>query len=624
MKRSFLLYFIITITGLLLIARLFQLQVIRGADHNPVQNAAVKVEYTYPERGYIYDRNGILLVANQLSYDVMIVPKEVTVLDTLEFCSLLKIDKKAFKKRFQRAKNYASWLPSVFLKQLAKDDFAFLQEKLHKFKGFYIQKRSIRNYPIASAANVLGYISEVNELQTRNNNKYQQGELIGKRGIEKQYDSVLRGIKGKKYLHRDRLNKIIGSYKDGIYDTLAINGQDITLTIDSKLQQYGELLMQGKRGAIIAIEPKSGEILALISAPTYNPNRMVGRQRAGNSVQLFGDVHNKPMFDRGLQATYSPGSPFKIINALIGLQEGVIDEKIHFSCYKGFKYGGRKNEFMGCHCGTFGTAVRLQTAIVKSCNTYFSNTYIKIINNYSNPTKGMDAWNTHVKSFGLGNFLGYDLPSGRKGLIPNGKYYDDRNRYRWGPTTNISNAIGQGEILTTPIQLANVTAAIANKGFFYTPHILKKTNGKLVNNPNFTIPKQTTIDSKHFTPIIEAMHRVFKKGGTGQWSQVKGIEIAGKTGTVENFTKINGVRIQQKDHSILIAFAPKDNPKIAIAVFVENGGYGSSIAAPIASLLIEKYLNKKVLRKSEEKRMINLSLKSIYDQQIQQPLETAH
>jgi penicillin-binding protein 2 len=236
----------------------------------------------------------------------------------------------------------------------------------------------------------------------------------------------------------------------------------------------------------------------------------------------------------------------------------------------------------------------------------------------------MDAWNTHVKSFGLGNFLGYDLPSGRKGLIPNGKYYDDRNRYRWGPTTNISNAIGQGEILTTPIQLANVTAAIANKGFFYTPHILKKTNGKLVNNPNFTIPKQTTIDSKHFTPIIEAMHRVFKKGGTGQWSQVKGIEIAGKTGTVENFTKINGVRIQQKDHSILIAFAPKDNPKIAIAVFVENGGYGSSIAAPIASLLIEKYLNKKVLRKSEEKRMINLSLKSIYDQQIQQPLETAH
>ena len=621
MKRSFLLYFIITITGLLLIARLFQLQVIRGSDHNPVQNAAVKVEYTYPERGYIYDRNGILLVANQLSYDVMIVPKEVTALDTLEFCSLLKITKDDFKKHFQRAKNYAPWLPSVFLKQLAKDDFAFLQEKLHKFKGFYIQKRSIRNYPIASAANVLGYISEVNESETRNNSKYQQGELIGTRGVEKQYDSILRGIKGKKYLHRDRLNKIIGSYKDRAYDTLAINGQDIFLTIDSKLQQYGELLMQGKRGGIVALEPSSGEILALISAPTYNPNRMVGRQRAANSVQLFDDTHNKPMFDRGLQATYSPGSPFKIINALIGLQEGVINKQDHFLCYKGFRYGNRKNEFMGCHCGTFGTPIRLQSAIVRSCNTYFSNAYIKIINKYSSPTKGMDVWSQHVKSFGLGNFLGYDLPSGRKGLIPNGKYYDNRNRYRWGPTTNISNAIGQGEILTTPIQLANVTAAIANKGFFYTPHILKKTNRKLVDNPDFTIPKQTTIDSIHFTPIIEAMHRVFKKGGTGQYSQVRGIEIAGKTGTVENFTKINGVRIQQKDHSILIAFAPKDNPKIAIAVFVENGGYGSTIAAPIASLLIEKYINKKVLRKSTENSMINLSLKSIYDQQIQQPIE---
>ena len=300
MKRSFLLYFLITLAGLILIGRLFQLQVINGADLDPNHNSAVKVIYEYPERGYIYDRNGKLLVANQLSYDVMVVPNDVEPLDTLEFINLLKIDKNYFKRKFKTAKKYSPWLPSVFLKQLAKEDFAYLQEKLYKFKGFYIQKRSIRNYPINSAANILGYISEVRESEIRKSNKYQQGELIGSSGVEKSYDSILRGIKGKKYLHRNRLNKIIGKYKDGKHDTLAVNGQDISLTIDTDLQQYGELLMSGKRGAIVAIEPETGEILALVSAPTYNPNMMVGRQRSANSVRLFGDIENKPMFDRSL------------------------------------------------------------------------------------------------------------------------------------------------------------------------------------------------------------------------------------------------------------------------------------------------------------------------------------
>jgi penicillin-binding protein 2 len=616
MKRSFLLYFLITAAGIILIGRLFQLQVLKEADSSPLNNATVKTVYDFPERGYVYDRNGILLVANQLSYDVMVVPNEVAPLDTIQFCNLLKIKKEYFKKKYAKANRYSPWLPSVFLKQLAKEDFAFLQEKLHKFKGFYIQKRSIRNYPIASAANILGYISEVQEAQLQKNNKFQQGELIGKTGIEKSYDSVLRGVKGKKHLHRDRLNKIIGKYKDGKYDTLAVNGQDVTLTIDSDLQQLGEQLMTGKRGGIVAIEPSSGEILALISAPTYDPNMMVGRQRSKNSVLLM-DKNNldKPTFDRSLEAQYSPGSPFKIINALIGLQEGVINESSSVFCYGGYQYGNRKSAFQKCHCDIYGKPIMLHTAISKSCNSYFSTTYRKIIDNAKNATIGMDTWSKHVKSFGLGNFLGYDLPSGKRGLIPDGKYYDDRYNFRWGATTTISNAIGQGEILTTPIQLANVTAAIANKGYFYTPHILKKINGTPIQNSKFTKPKQTSIDPKHYPAVIDAMHEVFKTG-TGRSSKVEGIEIAGKTGTAENFIRIDGIRKQLADHSILIAFAPKDNPKIAIAVFVENGGYGSTIAAPITSLLIEKYLHKKLSEKGKarKKRMLNLSLKPIYDQ----------
>ncbi len=621
MKRNFLLYFIITVAGLILLVRLFQLQVIRGVESDPTKTAAVKVMHEFPERGYVYDRNGKLLVANQLSYDVMVIPNEVEPLDTIEFCNLLKIDKTFFKKKYSTAKNYSPWLPSVFLKQLAKDDFAFLQEKLHKFKGFYIQKRSIRNYPIASAANVLGYISEVKEAELEKNKKYQQGELTGTSGIEKSYDSILRGVKGTKLLHRNRLNKIIGSFKEGIYDTLPINGQDITLTLDSELQQLAELLMSGKRGGIVAIEPSTGEILALVTAPNYDPNMMVGRQRAANSVMLMDkDNLDKPMFDRGLQATYSPGSPFKLVNALIGLQEGVINSQTSVSCFGGYRYGIRPNAIQKCHCDIFGSGIRLHTAISKSCNSYFSNAYRKIIEKAENATIGMNNWSKHVKSFGLGNYLGYDLPSGQPGFIPDGNFYDNKYKFRWRATTTISNAIGQGEISTTPIQLANVTAAIANKGYYYTPHILKKVNGQNITNPKFTTPKYTSIDQKHFAPIIEGMYEVFKTG-TGRRSKVEGIEIVGKTGTVENFAIVNGVSKQLEDHSILIAFAPKDNPKIAIAVFVVNGGYGSAIAAPITSLMIEKYLNKKIAknRKWIENNMIKLSLQDVYNEKISLP-----
>ena len=610
MKRSFLLYFLITLIGIIFIARLFQLQIIRGANYDPIRNSAVKIKYDYPERGYVYDRNETLLVANQLSYDIMIQPNKVSPLDTLEFCDLLKIDKEYFLKSFRRAEKYATYKPSVFLKQLSKEDFAFLQEKLQKFKGFYIQKRIIREYPVKVAANVLGYIGEVNENMAKINNYYQQGELIGKDGIERQYEKILRGKKGKKFLSLNRFNTVTGSYLKGRYDTLSQNGKDLTLTLDIKLQAYAQKLMSGKRGGIVAIEPTTGEILALVTAPSYDPNMLVGRKRSKNSNFLMDPKNpDKPTYDRALMAQYAPGSPFKMMNALIGLQENVINSNTNFKCYEGYQYGRRKNEFMGCHCGIIAKPIYLKTAIARSCNSYFSNTFKRIVEKDNRPSEGLNSWSEHVKSFGLGNYLGYDLPAGASGRIPTGTFYDGRINYRWNASSIISNAIGQGDVETTPIQLANFTAAIANKGYFYTPHILKQIDKTPIEDPKFTIPKKTTIDKKHFSPIIEAMHEVFKTG-TGKWSQVNGIEICGKTGTVENFANINGKKTQLKDHSILIAFAPKKNPKIALAIFVENGGYGSTIAAPISSLLIEKYISGSISKanKNREQRMLNLSL----------------
>lgn len=617
MERKYIAYFSILLVGLLFIFRLFYLQVISSKyKPSPLHNSAVAIKYDYPERGFIYDRNNVLLVANQPSYDIMVTPRDVKPLDTLEFCNLLKISKKEFLKKYKKAYNYSPRLPSVFVAQLSKENYAYLQEKMHRYKGFYIQKRSLREYPINSAANVLGYIGEVSNEYIKKNNYYQPGELIGIQGVEKEYEKELRGLKGVKFIQRNRFNKEIGPFKNGIYDTLATIGKDITITIDSKLQQYGEALMTNKRGGIVAIEPSTGEILSLISTPTYNPNLMVGRERSKNYNKLSNDVDNKPLYDRGLLGEYPPGSPFKIINALIGLQEQVISPESAFYCYHGFKYGRGPKAFMGCHCGVYGYPIKLNVGIYKSCNTYFANVYKRILEKYPTPTEGMNTWSNHTKSFGLGNYLGYDLPTGKKGLVPNAAFY---NRYYpgggWRASTTISNAIGQGEILTTPIQLANMTAAIANRGFYFTPHIIKKINNEPIHIDKFTKPKKTTINSEHFEPVIEGLYNVFEKG-TAQGSKVKGIEICGKTGTAENFASVNGKRVQFTDHSIFIAFAPKDNPKIAIAVFVENGYWGSRWAGPIASLMIEKYLNGDTSRPWLEQRMLEGSLQDEYDKQL--------
>ena len=607
--RKLLLLTIVILVGIVFIARLFYLQVYGGYEYNVFEDSAIKKEYNYPKRGYVYDRNGKLLVANQPSYDVMVIPRDVEPLDSIEieeFCTLLKITKEDYFKKLDRATRYSPRLPSPFVAQLSKIDYAVLQEKMRKYRGFYIQKRSLRLYQTTIGANVLGDIGEVNRSIIAKQPYYNMGDLIGKQGVEKTYEKTLRGVKGIKFIQKDRFNKDIAPFQDGTLDTLPVPGKDIKITIDTKLQAYGELLMKNKRGGIIAIEPASGEILAMVSGPSYNPNLLVGRNRSKNFTKLYNDSIAKPLFDRGLQAMYPPGSPFKTLNALIALQEGVVTTTDKFSCSLGYRYGNRK---MGCH--VHRSPADMNLGIYESCNAYFANVYRKIIDKYDSPAEGMDNWSKHIKSFGLGNYLNNDLSVGQPGKVPTAKTYDrGYGKNKWYTTFTISNAIGQGEVLATPIQLANMAAAIGNRGFYYTPHIIKDIEGESIPE-NFTTPKYTTIDKQHFEPVVQGMFDVYNKG-TAKWVQIPGIEICGKTGTAENFAIINGEKTQLTDHSIFVAFAPKDNPKIAIAVFVENGYFGSRFAGRMASLMIESYIKGEISRTDMEDFVLRHTLEHEY------------
>ncbi|APG61069.1 penicillin-binding protein 2 [Christiangramia salexigens] len=608
--RKVLLYITILTTGLLFLGRLFYLQVIDTSLAIRSQDNAIKVIYDYPQRGYIYDRNGELMVSNQPSYDVMVIPRNLKPFDTTEFCNILNLSREDLEKKLDKARIYSPMLPSVVIPQLTKSEYAILQEKMRKYEGFYIQKRSLRDYQVDHSANVLGYIAEVNQSIVNKNPYYISGDLIGRAGIESQYEELLRGVKGVKYIQKDRFNRDIGPYKEGIYDTLPEKGKDISLTVDATLQAYGRDLMKNKRGGIVAIEPETGEILTLITAPTYDPSKLVGRKRSKNFTELYYDTIARPLYDRGLLAEYPPGSPFKTLNALIGLQEGVVDTDDRFACNHGYAYGrGRK---LGCHAHR--SPLDMIPGIAQSCNAYFANVYRRIIEKYPTPQEGMNVWNDHLESFGLGDYLGSDLSTGRPGKIPDADYYNmiyDYPTYKWYASATLSNAIGQGEVLMTPIQLANMAAIIGNKGWFYTPHILKEVDGKPIKEEKFTKKNYTTIEARHFDPVIEGMHEVYKSG-TAASLKVPGIEIAGKTGTAENFTKINGKRVQLTDHSIFVAFAPVDNPKIAIAVFVENGYWGSRYAGRIASLMIEKYLKGTITRTDMESWILSHSLEDEY------------
>ena len=608
MIRKNILFYSTLAVSAIFICQLIVLQLFKSEYSERSLSNATLERTVYPPRGLIYDRNGKLWVSNKPVYDLMVVPENLKKFDTLELTQNLKISKNELIEKIESAEQFSKKLPSVIERQLSLSEISVIQEKMWKFPGFYFQKKTTRDYVLPIGGNILGYISETNKRELEMKPDYDLGEMIGRQGIEKTYEKILRGKKGIKIFQKDRFNRIIGPYEDGNYDKAPEAAENLTLTLDSDLQNYGESLMQNKRGGIVAIEPKSGEVLALVTAPNYNPNILIGRDRSKFFNKLVADTISKPLFDRSLQAEYSPGSPFKLLNALIGLQENIITPETIFSCNEGHYYA--KGAFMKCHNG-IGTKSNLIKGIYKSCNSYFAKTFVRIIESQSSPEKGIDLWKNHLTSFGLGNYLGYDLPIGKPGFIPGSDYYNDwYPEKNWSSTTVISNAIGQGEILTTPIQMANFTAAIANRGFYIKPHF-KKSFDNIINDSLYPV-KRTLIDSKHFETVIEGMHQVVERG-TARIAKINGLEICGKTGTVENFIRLNNEKTQLTDHSIFIAFAPKENPKIALAVFIENGYWGARWAAPIASLMIEKYLRKEVKRKWLEKRMTEGSLIAEYE-----------
>ena len=605
MLKKYILIWLTIIVSVIFIIRLASLQLSSDSYFN--SDFAIQELSVYPERGLIFDRNGNLLVANQPSYELIIIPENTSEFDTISFANLIDMNPDELKKEINSSIAYSTKLPSVIKSQISKEKNAFLQEKIWLFEGFYLRKNSVRDYIKPFASNVIGYTGEVDRNDIANNPYYENGEMIGKQGIEKYYEDELKGIKGKKYFQKDRFNRVIGPFNNSLSDVSPLKAKNITLTIDIDLQEYAESLLQNKRGGVVAIEPSTGEILTLVSSPTYRSEQFIGENRTENFNKLLNDSINKPLFDRSLQAQYSPGSPMKILNALIGLQEGVINENTTFTCNGGHYYA--RNAFMGCH-NPFGTISNLRKGIYNSCNTYFARTYSGIINKYETPSEGLNSWANHIKSFGLGDYLGYDLSIGKKGFIPESDYY---NRFygnnRWGSSTTISNSIGQGEILTTPIQMANFATAIANRGFYVKPHFVKRVDNKSINNGD---KNYTTIDKENFEIVIDGMVDVVDRG-TARIAKINGISVAGKTGTVENFILIENEKKQLTDHSTFIAFAPAEDPKIVVSVFIENGYWGSRWAAPIASLIIEKYLKEDVGRKWLENRMVSGSLIDEYE-----------
>ena len=590
--RKFVIVMIFLTVGLIFILRLFFLQVIDDRWKVMAANASERAITEYPSRGLIFDRNGKIIVANTAVYDLMVVPREVTHCDTTALCGLLGITREEFEERMRSARSYSVYKPSLFEKQIPAADYTNIAENLFRFPGFYGQARTLRHYPSKAAAHAMGYVSEVSPSVIESNPYYQRGDYIGVNGVESVYEEVLRGRRGKRYVLVDVHNNEQGPYANGRFDTVAHAGKNLTSSLDLDLQVYGEKLMQNKRGSIVAIEPQTGEILALVTQPGYDPNLLVGRVRGKNYLELSKDTL-KPLFNRALMARYPPGSTFKLLQALIGLDEEVVNEHSAFSCHGGYYYAGRR---LGCHA--HASPVTLKYSIETSCNAYYCHVFKRVLDKYDTSEEGYKVWRDHLESFGLGSKLQTDMTGEVGGFVPQAEYYDKLyGRNRWNAHTVISLAIGQGELGTTPLQTANFTAAIANRGWYYTPHIIKEIDGEPITDPLYTEKHHTGIDPEDFEMVVEGMYRVIESG-TGRGVRFSpDIEVCGKTGTAQN--------PHGKDHSIFIAFAPKDNPKIAVAVYVENVGFGSTWAAPIASLTIEKYLTDTITRPHVEARIMN-------------------
>lgn len=597
---------IFTVVCIIYLARLFYLQVIDDKYKLSANNNVLRTITEYPARGLVYDRNGKLLVYNEAVFDLMVVPKQVKDFDTLDFCNIIGITRDEFVKKMDKAKKYSKIKSSIFEKQLSAETYAVLQEKLFRFKGFYVQPRTLRKYPDKISAHTLGYIGEVDDKTIAKNPYYKSGDYVGISGLEQSYEEELRGQRGVRVVMVDVYNREKGSFSDGEYDTAAVAGQNLTTTLDLRIQKLGEELLENKMGSIVAIEPATGEILAIITKPSYDPNLLVGRVRSTNYARLLKD-ESKPLFNRAMQAYYPPGSTFKLVNALIAMQENIINASTVFP--HSFVVGSKS---VKCHPHPGG--VDLRAAVQYSCNPYFCNVFKVFVDNrkFVNSEKGYSLWRDYVLSFGIGRKIGVDLPHELRGMVPTIEYYDRfYGKGRWKASTIFSLGIGQGELGITPLQMANIMCIIANRGHYYTPHIVKKIGDKPNHTRNLDERHNTKVDPVHFDAIQDGMQKVVE-AGTGRVARFGETVICGKTGTAQN--------PHGKDHSLFVAFAPRENPKIAIAVMVENSGYGATWAAPIASLMMEKYLTDSISRPELYERMTKMALPaSAKEQEVKDP-----
>ena len=590
-KRKYVIAAIATLIVAVYILRLFTLQITSEDYKKSADSNAFLKKVDFPSRGIIRDRNGQLLVYNQPSDDIMVVMNEVKErLDTTELCLVLDITREEFDRRMATIKktpNYSRFTQQLFLPQLSDKDFSIFQEKMYRFPGFYVQRRTIRQYQYPYAAHVLGDVGEVSPSDIENDDYYQPGDYIGKLGVERSYERQLRGEKGVKILLRDAHGRIKGSYQDGAFDRKPVPGKALTLGIDYKLQALGERLLEGKIGAIVAIEPQTGEVLCMVSSPTYDPQMMVGRKRSASHLELSRDTW-KPLLNRSIMGLYPPGSTFKTSQGLTFLSEGIITPQTPYPCYHGFVFKGLR---VGCH--GHGSPLPLVPALSTSCNGFFCWGLYYMINNtkkYGSVQNAMNTWRDYMVSMGFGYRLGIDLPGEKRGLIPNAQFYDKAYKGSWNGLTIISISIGQGEVLLTPLQIANLGATIANRGYYYVPHVVKKVEGE---------PLDTTYTSRHYTKatrssydyVVQGM-RASALGGTCHELAHYDFEACGKTGTAQN---------RGHDHSVFMGFAPMNEPKIAVAVYVENGGWGATYGVPIGGLIMEQYLHGSLSEASEAK-----------------------